>query len=64
MEAIGIGVAIVVLSTVIIGVGKWLMDEENRQTVKQRFCRHQWKPIDDGLISPYRDWCVKCDARR
>lgn len=68
MSSIAIGVAIAVISTVIVAAGKWLLDAENRDTVRQRFrettCSHEWEPISDVVISPDREWCVRCGARR
>ena len=71
MEEIGIGVAIAVISAVVIGALALLW--RNRDAIstraRERLCSHEWEPINkpgDGvaLIAGYAEWCVKCGARR
>jgi len=71
VEAIGIGVAITVISALILALGgaSWHNRAKLKQTARERFCRHEWEPINepgDGivLVTEHDDWCVKCDARR
>jgi hypothetical protein len=71
LEAIFIGVAVVVVSTLIIGGFKllWTRREATRQTIRERTCRHEWEPINKPgesvvLITADDEWCVKCGARR
>jgi hypothetical protein len=73
VEAIGIGVAITVISAAILAGARWLASEDNREAAKQyvreRFCRHEWEPINKPgerivVITGDREWCVKCGARR
>ena len=68
MEVVGIGVLVTVISALILGAGRWLFAEENRnklrQSVKQGRCRHSWEPLPEELISPDSEWCTNCGARR
>jgi hypothetical protein len=69
VEEIVIGVAIIVISAAIIGGAKLLLSERNRETaraaVRQRFCRHEWQPLDERIISiSNTEECAKCNARR
>lgn len=66
MEAIGIGVAITVISAVILAVGAllWRNREATKQSIRERLCSHEWEPIPPNIITGYAEWCVKCDARR
>lgn len=68
VEPIGVGVAIVVISASILAAAKWLFSEDNRErareAVRQRFCRHEWQPLPENLMSPYAEECVKCNGRR
>ena len=62
------GLVIGILSgLLVLGIGgaiKWLRSEDNRETVRQKLCRHEWEPTPDFLITPDRELCVKCNARR
>jgi hypothetical protein len=48
LEAIVIGVAVVVVSTAIVGAAKllWRHREKARTTLRERTCRHEWEPIN------------------
>ena len=64
------GVAVGVILGVGGWLGHWLRNEENRTTLRQAVCRHDWKPYDDlsgdGIIfvTPYVERCRKCGKAR
>jgi hypothetical protein len=71
VEAIGIGVAVAVISAAIIAAARvsWRHREAARQEVRERACRHEWEPIDKPgdsvvLVTGDSEWCVRCGARR
>ena len=71
MEAIGIGVAVTVISAAILAALRWLWVHREAlwQGFKERTCQHRWEPInrpgdDVVLVSGYTEWCAKCGAQR
>jgi hypothetical protein len=49
---------------------RYLREQENREALRQRICRHDWKKIDVGIgssvifVTGYDEECRKCGARR
>lgn len=69
--AISLAIALV---AALAGVGvKWLWNADNRHSLRQRLCRHEWEARPGAAINtttafavypPQPDMCRKCGATR